>query len=85
MLDLGSLTESHTSEVDSATLHDLLRPFIGAKGLCICLPLPQELSCALQGDDLGSDPGFILGLQELVSEFCWEDVDAPFDSFIHAR
>ena len=77
--------EEQTSEVNSTTWHDLLRPFIGAKELRICPPLSQELSWALQEDDVGSDPEFLPCLQELVSEFLWEDADAPFDSFIHAR
>jgi hypothetical protein len=74
-----------TGEIDSTTWHELLNPFIGAKELRICPALSQELSRALQEDDVGSDPGFLPGLQELISEFFWETADAPFDLFIHAR
>jgi hypothetical protein len=65
--------------------HELLRPFFGIKELRICRLLSQELSFALQEDDVGSDPGFLPGLRELVSDLYWKTADDPFDSFLHAR
>ena len=69
--------------VDGATWHELLRPFIGVKKLCICQTLAWELSCALQS---GFDPELLPSLDELVPELEEEHVrDNAFVSFIDAR
>lgn len=76
---------AHTREADCTTWHDLHRPFVGRIVFALrshrgYLGLP-----ALQEDDVGTDPGYLSGLQELVSDFCWENADGPFGSFIHSR
>ncbi|KAI9457245.1 hypothetical protein BJY52DRAFT_1187454 [Lactarius psammicola] len=71
--------------IDGTTWHELLRSFIRVKELHICSALLQELSRALQVDEVGSDPGFLPGLQELVSEFKGKHAEDPFSPFIHAR
>jgi hypothetical protein len=68
--------------IDGTTWHRLLRAFAGVKELHICAALSQELSRALQVDDIGSDPGLLPSLQEIVSEF--KGVGC-FRSFIRAR
>ena len=59
--------------------------FIGVKELHVCAALSQELSRALEVDDVGSDPGFLPGLREIVSEYKGSDVENLFSSFIRAR
>ena len=51
--------------IDSATWHDLLRSFIGVKQLRISNALLEELSRALQVDEVGLDPGFLPNLQSI--------------------
>ena len=77
-------TEWQNDEIDGTTWHELLRAFIGVKKLRLCAALSQELSRALQADDVGSDPGLLPGLGEIVSEFARHE-HSLFDSFIHAR
>ena len=57
------LTEVRNGEMDSAIWHELLRSFIGMKRLYIRKPLLEELSRALQVDEVGSDPGFLPNLR----------------------
>ncbi|KAH9021822.1 hypothetical protein EDB85DRAFT_2293351 [Lactarius pseudohatsudake] len=83
--DPDGLAEWQDDEVDDTMWHELLRLFTRAKELRICRVLSEELSSALQEDDVGSDPGLLPSLQALVSDLFWEDEDAPFYSFIHAR
>jgi len=78
-------TEWQNGEIDGTTWHELLRSFIGVKELRICDSLTEELSRALGVDEIGSDPGLLPGLQELVSDFKGEDTASLFGSFIHAR
>jgi hypothetical protein len=78
-------TEWQNGEVDGTTWHDLLRSFIGLKELHISNSLSEELSRALQVDEIGSDPAFLPALQELVSEFDELNGASLFGSFIHAR
>jgi hypothetical protein len=66
-------------EIDSTQWCDLLRPFIGAKELHINCSLMEELSRALQVDEVGSDPGFLPNLQSIHTE------DNMFTSFIDTR
>ena len=58
-------TELPNDAIDSAMWHDLLRPFIGVKMLYIDAALLGELSRALQGDEVRSDPGFLPNLQTI--------------------
>lgn len=51
-------------------------------GLHICGALSRELSRALWVDEVGLDPGFLPGLQEI--QF-YEGAGRLFGSFIHAR
>jgi hypothetical protein len=84
-LDFDQTMEGMAGEIDSTLWHELLRPFIAAKELRICPGLSQELTWAPQEDDIGSDPGFLPDLQDLVSDLFWEDADAPFAWFIYSR
>ena len=67
--------------IDGTTWHELLRPFMFVNELRICDELSEELSRALQVDEVGLDPGMLPGLQEIVIQFN----EALFGSFIHAR
>ena len=57
--------EWQNSAVDGSTWHELLRSFMGVKELHIEKLLLEELSCALQADVVGSDPGFLPNLQSI--------------------
>jgi hypothetical protein len=72
-------------EIDRTTWHDLLRSFPGSKQLHISNSLSEELSRALQIDEIGSDPEFLPGLQELVSDSYTSHDVRLFGSFTHAR
>ena len=73
-------TEMRNGAIDSATWHDLLRSFIGVKELHIKEPaLLEELSRALQVDEVGLDPGFLPNLQSIHA------THNPFTSFIDTR
>ena len=61
-------TEWQNGEIDSTTWHELLRPFIGAKELHIEDGLLNEISRALQVDEVESDPGFLPNLQQIFAE-----------------
>ena len=66
-------------EIDEATWHELLRSFVGMKVLRIEAGLLEELAHALRMDEVGSDPGFLPDLQEIVA------ARNPFTSFIDTR
>jgi len=70
-----------TGEIDDtlATWHELLRSFVGMKELRIESGLLKTLARALEMDEVGSDPGFLPHLQEIVAE------RNLFDSFIDTR
>ena len=72
-------TEWQNGAVDGSTWHELLRSFIGVKELYIDKPLLEELSCALQVDEVGSDPGFLHNLQSIGA------ASNLFTSFIDTR
>ena len=72
-------TEWQNGAIDSATWHDLLRSFIEVKELCIGGPLLEELSYALEGDEVRSDPGFLPNLRTILAEV------NMFASFVDAR
>ena len=72
-------TDMRNGGIDSATWHDLLRTFIGVKQLRIGNALSEELSRALQADEVGLDPGFLPNLQSIHAK------DNLFTSFIHTR
>ncbi|KAH8991276.1 hypothetical protein EDB92DRAFT_1946072 [Lactarius akahatsu] len=78
-------TEWQNGGIDGTTWHELLRPFIGAKRLHTDGTLSEELSRALQVDEIGSDPGFLPDLRELASLFEGGHPYSSFDSFIQAR
>jgi len=75
-------TEWDNGEIDGTTWHELLRSFMGVNRLHICVALSQELSRALQVDEVGLDLGLLPNLQEI--QF-YETVNRLFGSFIHAR
>ena len=58
-------TEMRNGAIDNATWHDLLRPFIAVKKLIISSGLFDELSRALQVDEVRSDPSFLPNLQSI--------------------
>ena len=60
--DHKTSSELRNGAIDSATWHDLLRSFIGVKEFHIDDELSEELSRALQVDEVGSDPGFLPNL-----------------------
>ena len=72
-------TEMRNGTIDSATWYDLLRTFIGVKRLRIGDALLEELSRALQVDEVGLDPGFLPNLQSIRAR------RNLFTSFIDAR
>ncbi|KAN0135231.1 hypothetical protein V8E53_007122 [Lactarius tabidus] len=79
-------TEWRNGEIDCTTWHELLRVFVGVKELHICGALLQEISRALGVDDvLASDPGFLPGLQKIVTDFEGTNVRYLFSSFIRTR
>ncbi|KAN0134710.1 hypothetical protein V8E53_007495 [Lactarius tabidus] len=70
--------------IDRTTWHELLRPFIGMKVLVIEDPgLLEELSRALQFNEVGSDPGFLPNLQYITARLLVEG--NFFTSFIDTR
>jgi hypothetical protein len=80
-------TEWQNGAIDGTTWQELLRAFAGVKELYICAALFQELSRALELDGVGSDPGFLPGLRDIVREPEFEETDADnlFGSFTGAR
>ncbi|KAI9457225.1 hypothetical protein BJY52DRAFT_1187433 [Lactarius psammicola] len=76
-------TKWDNGEIDGTTWHELLRSFIGVNELRVCGALSQELSRALQVDEVGLDPELLPGLQEI--QFYGKKADNLFSSFIHAR
>ena len=77
--DLRIPTEMRNGAIDSATWHDLLRRFIGVRKLRISDPCSEELSRALQVDEVGSDPGFLPNLHFITARH------NLFTSFIDSR
>ena len=72
--------EFRNGTIDSATWHELLRSFIRVKRLYVDeLALLEELSRALQVDEVGSDPGFLPNLRSIYAS------DNRFTSFIESR
>ena len=61
----GIPTELRNGTIDSATWHKLLRSFIGVKELYINDVLSEELSRALQANEVESHPGFLPKLQSI--------------------
>jgi hypothetical protein len=66
-------------EIDDATWNELLRSFVGMKELRIETGLLEDLARVLQMDEVGSDPGFLPDLQEIVA------ARNLFTSFFDAR
>ena len=58
-------TTLENDEIDGTTWHELLRSFIGMKELYINEVLLEELSRALQVDEVGLDPGFLPNLRSI--------------------
>ncbi|KAH9172528.1 hypothetical protein EDB89DRAFT_889066 [Lactarius sanguifluus] len=78
-------TEWQDGDVDHTTWHELFRTFTRLKELHLCAALSQELSRVFQAEGVGSDPGLLPGLQEIVCEVKKSDVHDLFSSFIRAR
>ena len=75
-------TEWQNGEIDDTMWHEFHRAFVGVKKPRLCTALSEELSRALQVNDVGSDPGLLPSLQEI--EIYSHDSDL-FSSFIRAR
>ena len=71
--------ELRNGTINSTTWHDLLRSFTGVKELHISGALVQELSRALQVEEVGLDPGFLPNLRSICA------VDNMFTLFIDTR
>ena len=71
--------EWENGEIDGTTWHDLLRSFVAVKQLDVSRGLLEELSYALQVDEVGLDPGFLPDLQYIVA------AENRFTSFFDAR
>jgi hypothetical protein len=72
-------TELQNGMIDRTTWQDLLRPFIGVTELQVEDVLLEELSRALQADEVGFDPEFLPNLRSIHA------VDNLFTSFLDAR
>ncbi|KAN0134707.1 hypothetical protein V8E53_007492 [Lactarius tabidus] len=72
-------TELENGAIDGTTWHDLLRSFIGVKVLHIHDGITEELSHALQLDEVELDPGFLPNLRSITA------ADDLFTSFIDTR
>jgi hypothetical protein len=72
-------TELQNGMIDRTTWQDLLRPFTGVKELRVQDVLLEELSRALQVDEVGLDPEFLPNLRSIHA------ADNLFTSFIDAR
>jgi hypothetical protein len=72
-------TELDYGAIDSTMWHERLRSFIGVKELYIYNGLLEELSRALQVDEVGLEPEFLPNRQTITAE------DDPFTSFIDTR
>ena len=79
VLELNHCMVLEIGEIGRRTWHELLRPFIGIKALYLCGGFLEELSGALQVDEIGSDPEFLPNLQ------CIFAADNLFTSFIDTR
>jgi hypothetical protein len=79
----GVATELENSAIDGTTWHDLIRPFIQVKVLVVNSEFSEELSRALQVNEVGSDPGFLPNLREIIAEII--AAHNVFTSFIYAR
>lgn len=80
----GIPAEWQNGAVDGAAWHELFRPFIGVNTLRVCRALVRELSCALQTDDVGLEPGLLPSLQELIPDISARHTNNSFTSFIDA-
>ncbi|KAN0135779.1 hypothetical protein V8E53_006419 [Lactarius tabidus] len=78
-------TQWQNGEIDGTTWHELLRPFIDVKTLYICGGVLEELSRALQVDEIGSDPGFLPSLQAFKYPREVGHANNLFSSFLDAR
>ena len=72
-------TALENGAIDSRVWHELLRSFIGVKELDIPDKLLEELSRALQVDEVGWDPGFLPNLWSINA------ADNVFTAFIDTR
>ena len=75
----GIPTEFRNGAIDSAKWHNLLRSFIGLQSIYIHNDLLEELSRALQVEEVMSDPGFLPKLRRILAK------DNLFGSFIDTR
>ena len=72
-------TEWRNGAVDATTWHELLRSFTGMKELYVDEALLEDLSWALQVDEVGSDPAFLPNLRSINA------ARTLFSSFIDTR
>ena len=72
-------TQLRNGAIESTSWHDLLRSFTGVKRLYINDEILEELSRALQMDEVRLDPGFLPNLRYITAK------DNLFTSFIDTR
>ena len=80
-----SETDEADDTIDSTSWLELLRLFVNVKELHFDHNFSVELSRALELDEIGSDPGLLPDLRELVSDYRGKHASSLFGSFIHAR
>jgi hypothetical protein len=78
-------TRLEDSEIDATTWHELLRSFIGVRNLHVSEGVLDELSRALQVNEVGLEPGFLPHLQNLEIDPPGHVSDHLFASFLNAR
>ena len=78
-------TEWQDGAVDGAAWLELLRPFVGASRLCVCRTIVWELSCALEPERVGLDPGLLPALQVLIWQLETGNIGHAFASFVDTR
>ena len=76
-------TQWQNGEIDGTTWHELLLPFVGVKRLQICAAISDELSRALEVDEIGLFPEFLPRLQVL--RYPRGNANDLFSSFLDAR
>ncbi|KAF8270496.1 hypothetical protein EI94DRAFT_775871 [Lactarius quietus] len=89
MLKYSDGTRTYTRledlEIDATTWHELLRSFIGVRNLHVSEGVLNELSRALQVNEVGLEPEFLHHLQTLEIDPPGQVSDHLFASFLNAR
>ena len=84
-LDVDGMPSDWKDTLDNMLWHDLLRPFIGVKKLCIGSSLTLELSQALEQDAGGLVLELLPELQELDVQLEIDHAKNAFSTFVETR